>query len=276
MSQATTPASQPDWIEFTPAMAAEALTRTNIQRRLKRHVAAAYATDMREGRWGQDVNCIVFDVNGDLINGQHRLTAVIWSKCTIGFWVIRGLPVDDILRMDQGSPRTASDQLHILGATNTNCAAAAAGIVLRYELVPDRVWANSSCIDVTKSLIVDEVATSTEDYELAYSASRGMENAGVVRSVAMALHVLVNRRSPNAELWQPFAQGIGRGANLGPQDPRLAVRNYWVRRDRTRAWGGQQSNLLAMLQAWNKFVAGQPLKMLKHPRREQLPMPTPK
>lgn len=258
---------------FTPALAAKYLAKMENQRRFKRTVAAGYAADMSNGKWTQDLMPIVLDVDGNLINGQHRLTAVVDSGKTIGFWVIRDAPMDVMLRMDQGATRNAGDQLQIHGFANSLQQAAAARLVLAYEFFPGVVWATTSLTDITRSLVVDEVMENEVSYQTAYTVTLGMNKARVNRSVAMALYILAERYSSNAEMWEEFATGVATGIMLQVDDPRMALRNYWIRPDRARSFGGMQGHLLATIKAWNKYVEDQPTKLLKTPRREELPMP---
>lgn len=265
-----------EWVMVTPSIAAEWLGKTDIQRRVKPHVVTNYATDMREGRWGEDVNAIAFDESGFLKNGQHRLLAVIGSGVTTGFWIRRGVDEQSVLRMDQGAPRTVGDQLTFKSISNANTVGAIARTVLRYYTLPDLVWGGSSAARVTKSMCVDEVLADDDQYQLACQiAGRAWSAARVNRSSFGAFVVIAWRDSSNTDLLESYTQGIETGADLSADDPRLAFRNYWGRPD-LKSWGQGQSHLITCIKAWNKYVDEEPARIFKMPRREEIKAGMPK
>ena len=61
-----------------------------------------YAADMKAGRWQLNGEAIKFDKNGHLLNGQHRLHAVVRADTTIQMLVISGLDPETRTTMDSG------------------------------------------------------------------------------------------------------------------------------------------------------------------------------
>lgn len=85
-----------------PPEAESILSRmTGNRKRRKGHVETM-AADMREGRWVDTHEPIAMSVDGNLIDGQHRLAAVVLSGAGQWFWVAVydthqtaiGLPID--------------------------------------------------------------------------------------------------------------------------------------------------------------------------------------
>lgn len=90
-----------------------------------------YRRDMAEGRWVYAADPIRFDTNGNLLDGQHRLTALAMCEgVTIPLLVIRGLPADSQLVMDQGRKRTPAHQLALKGVRNATSIAAGVKIYI--------------------------------------------------------------------------------------------------------------------------------------------------
>ena len=73
------------------------------------------ALAMQKGSWSISTDCIGFDTRGRLINGQHRLTAVINTKTSQPFIVVRNLPVQSAQIIDVGKKRTMDERLCIGG-----------------------------------------------------------------------------------------------------------------------------------------------------------------
>ena len=106
--------------------AARWLGRNPRNRKLRESVVQRYRTDMESGRWTFAGDPIRFDVDGNLQDGQHRLTALSGlSGVTIPMLVVRGLPADAQGVMDQGARRTPGDQLGLRGIKDANAVAAA-------------------------------------------------------------------------------------------------------------------------------------------------------
>lgn len=108
------------------ALAARWLTRNTRNRKVRAAVVQRYRTDMEHGRWTFAGDPIRFDTDGNLQDGQHRLTALSeLPDVTIPMLVVRGLPTAAQGVMDQGSRRTPGDQLALKGVKDANAVAAA-------------------------------------------------------------------------------------------------------------------------------------------------------
>ena len=68
-------------------------------REIKQSRVDRYIADLAKGDWKLNGKVIIFDENGTLRNGQHRLTAVAQSGISITTLVVRGIPV---LAFDKG------------------------------------------------------------------------------------------------------------------------------------------------------------------------------
>lgn len=103
-------------MKICPALAAKLLNANARNRSVKPSVVAKYAKDMRDGRWGFSEAAIIIAADGGLLNGQHRLHAIVESGCAQTFVVVRGAPVGCIIDMDQGAKRSTRDAIALSGA----------------------------------------------------------------------------------------------------------------------------------------------------------------
>ncbi len=71
------------------------------------------AAEMTAGRWKTTHQGIAFDGSNTLIDGQHRLWAVIQSGCTIHSAVTYGLRIDDIDNIDDNRPRSTAVRMSL-------------------------------------------------------------------------------------------------------------------------------------------------------------------
>lgn len=90
-------------------------------RPINKTLVDSYASDMKRGRWGLSHQGIAFDEEDHLIDGQHRLWAVVKAGVPILMFVTTGLPVEtnggfsvptmDIV--DRGKNRSIGQQMLI-------------------------------------------------------------------------------------------------------------------------------------------------------------------
>lgn len=98
---------------ITPEKAQKLLKKNTINRALSKHYVANYTHQMVLGLWrlGEP---IYIDLHGNLINGQHRLNAVVKSGKTIQFLVVYNMPTDAFQWLDEGKKRSGADVLSIV------------------------------------------------------------------------------------------------------------------------------------------------------------------
>jgi hypothetical protein len=85
------------------------------QRKVNRNTVTSYAEQMRKGLWyGDNGEAIKFSTTG-LIDGQHRLLAVVEYGQPVVMLIIRGLPDEHMQAMDMGKKRSLADILKIHG-----------------------------------------------------------------------------------------------------------------------------------------------------------------
>ena len=77
-----------------------------------------YVQDMKAGMWGRNHQGIAFDQDGILMDGQHRLWAVVESGVTVMMPVTWGLNREAQLTIDSGLKRTTADVAAIAGFEN--------------------------------------------------------------------------------------------------------------------------------------------------------------
>lgn len=117
---------------ITPELAQRYLElNSRQQRKIRRHKVAEYADDMRNGLWELNGAAIVIDEFGNLIDGQHRLSAVVESGTTQQFVVVRNVREDAYRTIDQGMKRSLAD------ASNFNTVECAIGKAMAsFEYAP--------------------------------------------------------------------------------------------------------------------------------------------
>jgi hypothetical protein len=100
---------------ITPEKAAELLANNPTNRPIRGNHVAKIARDMKSGDWQVNGDAIRLNGSGELIDGQHRLSACIRSGVPFETLVITGLPVSVRSTIDDGATRKHGDRLAMNG-----------------------------------------------------------------------------------------------------------------------------------------------------------------
>lgn len=106
----------------TPKAAHDMLTKNRpTNRPIKEGVVAKYIIEMKEGRWKENTGeAIKFNTAGELIDGQHRLTALYRANMSFHFDFANNIEDEVIKVLDSGLPRSTVDNFAMAGVSNFN------------------------------------------------------------------------------------------------------------------------------------------------------------
>lgn len=105
-----------EWEFIDPTSAAEYLKRRHPeQRKISQLAVAMYQNDLERDAWVPTHEGIALDVDGLLVDGQTRLSAII--KAGVGTWLIvaRNLPIKALGQLGRQRPRSPVDMLRMGG-----------------------------------------------------------------------------------------------------------------------------------------------------------------
>jgi hypothetical protein len=113
-------------ITITPQTASVMLA-SNIDRNrpVRQAIVGKYANDMKYGRWVADNGeTIKFNAQGQLIDGQHRLNAIVKANVAVTIWVAYDVADTAFTTIDTGYLRSAGAIMHMGGEIDSNKKAA--------------------------------------------------------------------------------------------------------------------------------------------------------
>lgn len=240
---------QNDWevLEITPELAKQWLER-NIEnnRGIRPQVVDAYARDMAAGRWHITGDPIRFDEDGNLIDGQHRLHAVIKSGVPITSCVVRGIRREAFFVIDSGIRRTMGDEFTFAGEKNAIALAAAIHQLMRYER---NIMDKGTSLKATRAEYMEELERHPEIRD---SIHFGQMTKNILRhSIGTALHYLFSRK--DKVLADEFFIKLAQGTNLEDDDPIYMLRERLMREN---IKGGKtrmvpREVIALVIKAWN-------------------------
>jgi hypothetical protein len=130
--------------DIGPETAMRYLERNINNRKIRQRVVDRIARDIKHGNWRVTHQGIAFNIDGDLIDGQHRLWAIVESGCTVRVMVTRGLARNANEAIDQTLNRQVTDILHYQGVSATMSELAVAKIIMSPKHVG---WSRAETID---------------------------------------------------------------------------------------------------------------------------------
>ncbi len=251
-------------VNITPAQAAEWLTKNNTHNRTMREgKVAAYARDMAAGAWVFNGDSIRFAPDGTLLDGQHRLAAIMRAEVTIPSVVIWGIEPAAQDTMDIGAHRMLRDQLILHNEVNSNDLAA----IARRALMVDRGVING--VGGQSPTHAEMIAYIEANPSIRRAAEVSLRTKGRLpaspSAIGTAYFMCGRRNVENAETF--FVTEVIDGIGLHSNDPAYALRQ---RIQREVSVSGRQMPpddvYRYSILAWNAFRSGKSLTKLQAPR----------
>jgi hypothetical protein len=244
---------------ITPETAERWLTRNTTNRKIRPHHVGNLASDMEAGMWQITGESIKFDNAGNLIDGQHRLSAIVRSGQAVTMLVVSGLLPESQKVMDSGAKRSASDALKLANRSNTTVLASAARLAIAHESGMFK-YPGANVPTVTHSQIITFVDLNP-DLADAVEMVNGWQVVGLSRSAAAAAALRLRRISVGDA--EEFIGSVLESRTEGRGDARAALirrlQMARVQRERLRP----SAEMWCIFRTWNAWRTGEDLKLLK-------------
>ena len=228
-----------------PQRATQYLSQNTGNRRISRAHVEALARDLTQDRWMFNAQPICFARSGRLLNGQHRLHAVILAGREIEVPVVRGLDEAAYATYDNHAKRRADlgDRLDSFG--DHALAYAMANLLWQHE----RKTLSMHNAKATAAEIQQIVAEHPRLLMLR-SFARKMGHFGRASVIGYAAYVM---ERDDAELAARFLAALETGADQRPGHPILALRGAMQKLRVNKA--SQSEQLAVMLAGWERCKA---------------------
>jgi hypothetical protein len=264
MRNNTVPASSPIYevIEVTPDLAKRWLAQNTHNRNVRERVVNAYAADMAAGNWTEDGQSIKRATTGLLLDGQHRLTAIVQAGVTLRMLVVSNLPEDAQETMDTGAKRVLGDVLKLRGETNSICLAS---ILLRVHQWKQGYRKNLSSAGQARPTHRQMLNTLDQHPELRRSAEiaeRVRKAARLSGGSAGLCHWLFNQIDPSDCAF--FFARLGDGTGLMSDDPIYALRRSLGNIAAERGQADESLVTALVIKGWNFYREGRSVHVLAY------------
>jgi hypothetical protein len=212
-------------VRITPEMASRFLELNTLNRPLSDVHVQRIAKQIKDGKWRFNGDTIKIADTNDVLDGQHRLWAIIEARKPIETVIVRGIKRDAFATIDTvRRMRSGGDVLALAGAQRyRNVAASALCWMLRWQR------------DVLTDYRAPKNKIENSDIEAAFDAHprivnaaeramklRGLANASVMTFV---FYVLSNR---DMELAERMMATLENPAGVALNDPFFRLRTYFT------------------------------------------------
>lgn len=253
----------------TPEMATTYLSQ-NIEknRSINQNTVKNYARQMREGKWKLNGEAISFDNDGILINGQHRLSAVVKAGVPVPFVIVRGVDPSAFTTYDSGKNRTAKDIFSMSGIPSATHVSSVlqSYLKLRLHLISsdtDRYGArlvgeNRPTKEELLNLYYDNESMFVEATHLGQKYYNQCHLMTISEIGGMYVY-LIKEGGYQAAKIEEFFDGL-LNLNNASYEHLVALRRILINNMDPKSRMSPRRRMALIIKAWNLFAEGKPVK----------------
>lgn len=248
-------------VSVSPDFAAPLLMRNEVNRNIRPRVVDMYARDMVRGNWLITGESIKISSTGKLLDGQHRLSAVIKSGCTIDMLVVTELDESSQSVMDTPLRRQTGDMLHMRGEVSGTLLVACTRVAIAYENKEATLGSNTV---ISNSEIYEWIDLNPEIREAVAIATRHGKKLMCPPSLVAFSSWLIWKSVRNwyeiDDFWTAAASKVG----LSPGDPVIALTNRFALDRSQRKKIPRPALVSAIVRAWNLRREGKTMSVVRY------------
>ena len=208
---------------ITPALASEWL-KHNVKNRPLRQGHVDLLTKVILGdQWVVDGNPIRFNDRGDVIDGQHRLSAIVRSKRSVESLVCRGLKEEAQNAIDVGRSRSHADVLTLKGVESARKKLAPARIIERWERGDSASTSRKGTTLGELEWVLDKFGS---DIDRAVNGITYTIDPGIRSGAASTFAAFAYARVINPVVVDELMVKVRRGMGISPGDPAHTIRSF--------------------------------------------------
>jgi len=259
-------------VNVTPETAAKWLANRAPNRSVRQRRVRMIANDMRNGKYQFNGQPIIFDTNEKLLDGQHRLAAVVEAKIPVKFLIVRQVITEAFETIDSGATRTMGDVLGMSGEENGAALGAALKLLWYYRNSKGKSIGGKGSAQVQNP--------THEDLIELLEKEPGIRASGRAVKVGRALgtpslwvfcHYIFSKIDPT--LADLFTDSLADGVNLKTTDPVYLLREQIIKANASRRRMPRDEVAYKIFRAWNLSREGTPTSRLQIAKGGDLELP---
>ena len=255
-------------VNITPEYALQLLGKNGSNRKLSLSHVANLASAMARGEWQLNGESIKIAECGTLLDGQHRLSAIVKNKSATEIFVVSGLPIESFHTINVGAKaRTASDVLSIAGEKNHHELAAGARTFKAWEMNKSAPKFKASGITVAE---IEDVIKRNPDLRIFASYKKRelkkLLGGGTLCFLSYVFHKVNNEKASS------FFDGLANGASLNSGSPVLMLRDRLIANSFSHAKLNRDAVIALSIKAFNAHHLNRDVGVLRYSESEKFPI----
>ena len=245
----------------TPDVAAKLLENKAPNRNLSSAIVKKYASAMLANEWYEAGDPVRINIYGQLMDGQHRLAAIIESGCSIELLIVEGVQPDAMMVLDTGRKRSLRDVLAIKGEERPSELATAINADIIYTATGETRRGVSS-LDVRLDHI-SGLRHLSQHPGLRLGAAQGQRIRMALRGPGGMYSSLMYRFGClDAADVEDFVDKLVEGAGLESTDPIFKLREALLRERHSQHVTEQRVLGAWVIKMWNAYRDGEEVQHL--------------
>lgn len=254
------------YTDVTPERATEILNHNTWNRDLKQSIVEQYARDMKAGNWRKNGATIVIATDQSLLDGQHRLWAIVESGVTVPMLLVKDADKDSVSTIDTGKGRTYADYKKLAGNATGNPVLYTTNLQAAVKLCYwyDNLWPkipNSGNMKASHSELDEVLAQHPQFPDLLgdVMASGAIKRLRAGSQIAL-VYCLGAEKYPNeARAW---LEGL-KNADGAKTDPARFLRETLIAKALTGVKLDPPTKIVYAIKSWNAFAQGTSMGSLR-------------
>ena len=255
-------------VKVTPDYANILLSKNSSNRPINEKHVHFLASSISRGEWQLNGESIKISDCGTLLDGQHRLSAVVKSGCGIDSIIISGLPVDSFHTINVGAKvRSASDILYISGEKNYAALASGARYFKCWEKNKKLPKFRNTTISVSE---IEDVIFRHPNIRNYANFKRGGLKKILSSGIGCFLGYLFS--CANKEKSDEFFDLLCTGAGLESGSPILLLRDRLMSNAQSTSKIHGEIIIALTIKAFNAYVDNNKIGVLRFKENERFPI----
>jgi hypothetical protein len=247
--------------DVNPIIAKEMLKRNQRNRKCNEAHVTFLANQMENDKWLFDASPIRFSEDGRLLDGQHRLSAVVKSNKTQQFLIVTGVKSESFKVMDTGRNRGGSDVLYINGIKYSTVVASAARFIIKFK--KGNISQAKASNKTTNSDILSWYENNKAIMDIIKNADKmRVASSNVLTSTQIAsFHFLFAEK--NVLDAEKFIHKLCTGLDLDLKSPIFVLRKRLIQDKLSKAKLPTKEKSALIVKAWNLYRKGKECQFLR-------------
>lgn len=249
---------------ITPSVANDMLANNVNNRNVSSAMVVRYSIDMKNGKWKQNTGeTLKISKTGRILDGQHRLHAIVHSGCSQKMDVVRGLDDSVFDVIDTGKSRNAGDAFQIAGIKN---AKGIPSMIVAYNQLEGGYSSNirDRHLMGTNQAILKQYNAGQDFWQDTYAfAQRMYMSFAKLLPISMIGGAYAHLYKKDSIMAYDFIEQLCKGVNVSNESI-LLLRNVLMRDKMSIKKMTPQNKMMLIMKTWNYFIDGRVIKHLKY------------